>query len=655
MKRSTLFVVFLSVSLCSWSQTVVFEMQVGEEGKGLDAFVVNNSQAFEVEVIDPPPGFSTLGLELGSDTGGIWLDDFYGTDYQADVVWLDVGQWESEVSDGDADGILTARGQSNTTHIRSEANAGYNVEREKDSSGTPGRGSLKLVGFFGDGTTNTEIDLRWKNDGTVPTWQGQSLRVHGSQIMVTAWEPPADGNVPPALDIDFSTPNTVVLWDDMFKEGYTGISWASGLAQVVYYRVTDLSDVPAPTPPPPPTGIEIEGESAEVLNWAGEQGEIILKGTDTKTEGDPGVIVFPAATDPSSDGVTDITFMGEYWDEDELGVDEWAVYRFNATAEQAGGYTAHIVGRNVGDDNCLIVLRTNPTDPTASPREGADGVALFQQETYLMRTGEFAGLLPVKEGENVLTVTSWDNGFLIDKIILERSDFSAALISSDWPPRGSDADVIYRLENEFGMKVNFTEDEVIANSDPPVRAVYTPEALNAANIRLLVISATIDSGNVADHYLDADIPILFMEQAIFDDMLMGDSGANFDNDLREWSIVDNTHPITEGLPQDSVAVQFSEKDMLPGEMAYVTDTGAEGVSVLATSPDDPAQVTLAAIDEGGLLSDGSPAPNRRVFMGFADWNFGSDVANETTWEIFDAAVTWLLGGEEVPVEDWSLY
>ena len=306
-------------------------------------------------------------------------------------------------------------------------------------------------------------------------------------------------------------------------------------------------------------------------------------------------------------------------------------------------------------DNCLIVLRTNPTDPTASPREGADGVALFQQETYLMRTGEFAGLLPVKEGENVLTVTSWDNGFLIDKIILERSDFSAALISSDWPPRGSDADVIYRLENEFGMKVNFTEDEVIANSDPPVRAVYTPEALNAANIRLLVISATIDSGNVADHYLDADIPILFMEQAIFDDMLMGDSGANFDNDLREWSIVDNTHPITEGLPQDSVAVQFSEKDMLPGEMAYVTDTGAEGVSVLATSPDDPAQVTLAAIDEGGLLSDGSPAPNRRVFMGFADWNFGSDVANETTWEIFDAAVTWLLGGEEVPVEDWSLY
>lgn len=655
MRRLILLVVCLGLSLCSWSQTVVFELNVGEAGKGLDAFIVNNAPAIEVEVYDPPPGFPIMGLELGSGTNSIWLDNFYGTDYQADVVWLDVGQWFDETSGDDADGILTARGQRNTTDIRNGANAGYNVERQKDSTaGTPGQGSLMLVGFFGDGTTNTEIDLRWKNDGTVPTWQGQSLRVHGSQIMVVAWEPSPDGNVPPALEIDFTTPNTVVLWDDMYKEGYAGISQASGMSQVVYYRVTDLSDVPAPTPPPPPTGIVIEGESAETFNWGGDPGSIILKGVDTKTEGNPEVIIFPGGTDPSDDGVTGITYNGDLPDEDETGAEEWAVYRLTATAEQAGGYTVHIVGRNVGAGACNIVLRSNPTDPTTDPRTGADGVARFQQETYLMRTGEFASLLPIKEGENVITVSSWGNGFLIDKIILERSDFGATLISSDWPPRGADADIIYRLETKFGMKVNFSEDELIANADPPVRAIYTPEALKAANIKLLVISATIGSGNVADQYLGADIPILFLEQAIFDDMLMGDSGGDFTTDLREWDIADNTHPITDGQSLGSVAVQFSEKDMLPGEMAYVTDTGAEGVQVLATSPDDPTQVTLAAIDKGGLLLDGTLAANRRVFMGFADWNLGSDVVTDKAWELFDAAITWLVG-EEVPVQDWSVY
>jgi hypothetical protein len=41
-------------------------------------------------------------------------------------------------------------------------------------------------------------------------------------------------------------------------------------------------------------------------------------------------------------------------------------------------------------------------------------------------------------------------------------------------------------------------------------------------------------------------------------------------------------------------------------------------------------------------------------MGFADWNLGSDVATDKAWELFDAAVTWFVGGE-VPVEDWSAY
>ncbi len=652
MKKAVWLSCILSIAVCGLGQEVVFELEVGTEGKGLDAFIVNNAPVFEVEVIDPPPGFSTMGLEMGPDTSGIWLDGFFGTDYQIDIVWLDVGQWADETSGDDADGVLTIRGQSTETDIRNAANAGYNVEREKDASGY-GQGGLKIVSFFGDGSDSTEQDRRRANSGTVPEWQGQSLRAHGSQISVVAWEPPEDGNVPPAMDIDFNTPQSAVFWDETFPDGYAGISWASGLAQVVYYRVTDLSDVPAPSPPPAPDDFIIEAEEGETYDFNGETSTLIGTGTDVKTEGDPEVMVFPNDTDPADDGVENFTYNGGMLPEDFIGASDWAVFRIEATAEQAGLYDVYYRGRNVGGDSANIVLRSHPDDPTASPISGADGITFFDMETHLMRrTTHTAGVIPIQEGENVLTVSAWEAGFLLDQILLERNDSQVAFISASIEPEGADPDIVYRLVHEFGMDVTVMDLETIDDADPPRRTLFTPEVLESDQFQLLVISATIASGDVADQYLGVDIPILNFEQAIADDMQYGVVGGNADN-LREWAITDTSHPITEGMSAGNVAIQESEKEDLPGDPAYILGPLSEGAQILATSADDETQITIAAIDEGAALLDGSTAANRRAFLGFADWNLGSDVATEEAWQLFDNTVTWLTG--EVDVHNWSLY
>ncbi len=658
MKKSLWLTCFLCLSLCVFGQEVVFELEVGTEGKGLDAFIINDAMVFEVEVFDPPPGFSTLGLEMGDATNGIWLDDFRGTDYQIDIVWLDVGQWADETSGDDADGVLTIRGQTTDTHIRGGGNAGYNVEREKDASGY-GQGGLKIVSFFGDGSDNTEQDRRRVNDGTVPEWQGQSFRAHSSQISLVAWEPPEDGNVPPAMEIDFNTPNSVVFWDETFPDGHAGISWASGLAQVVYFRVTDLSDVPAPTPPPPPDDFIIEAESGETYDFNGETSQIIGTGTDVKTEGEPEAMIFPGESDPANDGVENFTYNGGMLPEDFIGASDWAAFSIEATADQAGLYDVYYRGRNVGVDDAFIVLRSNPDDPTVDPFTGADGITFFEMATHVMRrTTHTAGVINIQEGENILTVSAWgeeagDVGFLLDQILLERNTSNVAFLTDSIEPNASDPDLVYRLENTFGFDVTVMDLEVVADSDPPRRTTFTPEVLESGQFDLLVVSAVNSSGNISDQFLGVDIPILMLEQAVADSMQYGVDGTNTGN-LREWVVTDNTHPITDGFSLGNIQVQDWEKPELPGTgLAYITEPIAEGAQVLATTPDDEAQITALAIDAGATLLDGSSAANRRVFLGYADWNFGLNVMTDESWQLVDSAIQWLTG--EVDVQHWSIY
>ncbi|MBN2328310.1 MAG: hypothetical protein JXR73_14275, partial [Candidatus Omnitrophica bacterium] len=250
------------------------------------------------------------------------------------------------------------------------------------------------------------------------------------------------------------------------------------------------------------------------------------------------------------------------------------------------------------------------------------------------------------------TLSSWEVGFLLDKIYLEKSNAEIALISGSKEPEGADPDIVYRLK-EMGMNVAVTGDEDIDNADPPRRSSYTKEVLESDQIKLLIISATVDSANVLDEYLDVDVPILTLEQAIVDDMQIGAAGGGF-SELREWAVLDNTHPITDELSVGNIVVQESPKDGLPGQLVYILDPLTDGASKLIASPDDSTQYTLVTVDEGIPLLDGNPAPNRRAFLGLSDWNLGADVATDQTWQIFDATVEWLIAGE-TSIMDWSLY
>jgi len=264
-----------------------------------------------------------------------------------------------------------------------------------------------------------------------------------------------------------------------------------------------------------------------------------------------------------------------------------------------------------------------------------------------------AGLIPIHEGENVLTVAAWEVGFLLDQILLEKSNAQVALISGSKEPEGADSDIVYRLRTTHGLNVNITGDEDIDNADPPRRSSYTKEVLESEQIKLLIISASVDSSNILDEYLDVNVPILVLEQELVDDMQIANEGGSFD-ELREWSITDNTHPITDGLSTGNVTVQESPNPGLPGQLLYVTEPLADGAVTLAVSPDDPAQIAIATFDAGTSLLDGSTASNRRAFIGLGNWNLGADVATNEIWGIFDATIKWLVG-EDTSVENWDLY
>ncbi len=65
MKRTVFMACLVVMALASWGQEIIFEMEIGTPSRGLDAFIVNTAAAVEIDVFDPPPGFSETGFETG--------------------------------------------------------------------------------------------------------------------------------------------------------------------------------------------------------------------------------------------------------------------------------------------------------------------------------------------------------------------------------------------------------------------------------------------------------------------------------------------------------------------------------------------------------------------------------------------------------------
>ena len=204
------------------------------------------------------------------------------------------------------------------------------------------------------------------------------------------------------------------------------------------------------------------------------------------------------------------------------------------------------------------------------------------------------------------------------------------------PTFGADGNVMTHLEGLFGAgNVTYMQGTAAA-----------ADGSSADGFDLVVISSTLDSGNVRNKYEDTPKGLVNWEQALFGSNTVGNfmlsTAGTTGNDVTTLTINDPTSPLAAGLSGDVVV--FSQ----PSGSNSQLGTGALGAGVnLVASAADGSSVGSAAIfsaDVGDALSgdgsDGSPATaaGRRVMFFIQDNSF-----NDLTPEgiaLFDSAVTW---------------
>jgi len=169
------------------------------------------------------------------------------------------------------------------------------------------------------------------------------------------------------------------------------------------------------------------------------------------------------------------------------------------------------------------------------------------------------------------------------------------------------------------------------------------KAADATGRQLVVISSSVQSGDVGGRLRDVDVPVLVWEPALFDDMLMtgtvDDKDFGSKDDQLKINIKLPGHPIASGLSAGPVQVvtvkdRFSWGKPLPSADVVAT---LDGFVPHCGCPADQ-QATIFAYEKGDQLLGGVRAKARRLGM-----FLNNDTAvrfNATGWKVFDSAVRW---------------
>ncbi|HKS38677.1 MAG TPA: Ig-like domain-containing protein [Verrucomicrobiae bacterium] len=173
-----------------------------------------------------------------------------------------------------------------------------------------------------------------------------------------------------------------------------------------------------------------------------------------------------------------------------------------------------------------------------------------------------------------------------------------------------------------------------------VAAVQAPASTtsSADGKQLIIVSSTINSGDVADKFRNSPVPALIWEQAVEDNFLMTlDTAADHATlaGQTQVNIVKADHPLAGGLSIGVTTTTTNAQDYSWG----VPNTNAV---IIATIADNPAQAVIYGYDKDAILIDGAtPAPARRVL--FFSGNDGFAAYTPDALKLFDAAVEWASG------------
>ncbi|MEM1027654.1 MAG: LamG-like jellyroll fold domain-containing protein [Planctomycetota bacterium] len=174
----------------------------------------------------------------------------------------------------------------------------------------------------------------------------------------------------------------------------------------------------------------------------------------------------------------------------------------------------------------------------------------------------------------------------------------------------------------------------------------------AAGADVAYVSEECSSSDVGTKLNGHPFGIVNEEAQLFDELGMATSRSYYTGDTIR--IADNTHPITSGLPIGDVQIASS----LTSFVALSPGYEASGAALLATHSTSTGYTVVSALDVGDTMTDGNPAPNRRVCLPAGGDSFDINALNANGHTLLQQAIEWAAAGPTVtsvaPISRWTL-
>lgn len=252
------------------------------------------------------------------------------------------------------------------------------------------------------------------------------------------------------------------------------------------------------------------------------------------------------------------------------------------------------------------------------------------------KSAVLAGTLNI-EGQEPIELGG-DNSIVLEGNAIAQSGKKTYLMQNIEAEEFSDIIMESHLKNQFGL-------EVIKIDDGDTPGFERPADLSGVD--MAIVSGSVGSGNIGgmNYHLNAPEALITYESFLYDDFSFS---PVFDfTTSTDLEIIDNGHPITEGLDLGLLTV-FREE----GGIAW--SNPPEGVRILATPPGEPNNAAVWVIEAGSTV-DGNTIPGIR--LGLWSGTF-SNMSNQGI-DLMNRIIAYSLG-EDAPeppssIDNFMLY
>lgn len=172
-----------------------------------------------------------------------------------------------------------------------------------------------------------------------------------------------------------------------------------------------------------------------------------------------------------------------------------------------------------------------------------------------------------------------------------------------------------------------------------VKSAASVTTADADGMDVVIISSTVNSGDVNTKFRNVAVPVVTWESYLFDDLgMVSAQSGNYGTISGQTKVTMTTepHPLAAGL--HGYASYEQNVFGAPGDMSW--GKPASSATVIATLASDSSKATIFAYDKGDQMV-GMSAPARRVALMFHN---SSDVYFWSSQWFFESAVTWVVTG-----------